>query len=764
MVTSIETTAAIFAKHPVHRVYTRERWADEWEEVPYLYCLSCHKAASPDISSATFEWIFGRGLQPDKLEWDTYEPQDILGHYVKVEIDQPDDSEGASVDPITWVGIIEDDLREPDGSLPLENTETTEEEGSIGAGAGEAAVATSSDRIAKGRQTLSAYGMEILLERTKVATSVVDGLDAFDTPTPIGRGIAFNSGGGNRLSAGDPLRGNRCENAESITQNGVGIGVFKFAETIDEETDKWTAADIIRYLLYWCGPKDADGERRITFILDETSQVDGLAYDSPSLESDGRSIKSLLDELITRRYLLGYRLEVETAANPEDPDPVKIKVFTFNEDDITLPDETPIAGNPNTKELNFDGALDVRSAQIARKSQHVVQKVVVRGARRVACFSMTYGEATLAKKWSDDDLTAYNAAASAAGSYPDWDEGIAREQLNATVRASDRLRRVFSYFGLPDNWDGMAGTGSDPVCPKLGADGELLDPPENEPQWIAGLRFARELPLLTDHDYEESITPDSTAPEGSTPENRRPFAMYKITNPDTVDDLWVYLDRGSELTHLPDVDDRHPSGALRMADDALEVIATVHPQHIFGDGEFTPLNDASEVDALYSWHNLDFTVAMECDARVQVQYPEETPEPEEGETAPDVERTMFIDRGPEFRLDYVVPTTIIDLDNAGQRVRSVGGFVRDDREKMKNLARLAFEWYSVERQAFNLTYRQVSPLFELGDLITQIGTGSTLAEVRTVVTSIRWDLVGGTTAITTDFAELDVQTPVAAAR
>ena len=106
-------------------------------------------------------------------------------------------------------------------------------------------------------------------------------------------------------------------------------------------------------------------------------------------------------------------------------------------------------------------------------------------------------------------------------------------------------------------------------------------------------------------------------------------------------------------------------------------------------------------------------------------------------------------------MDYVCPGTVVGVKD-GILQTSNGGFVRDDRAYMKDLAYLAYQWYGVVRRAFSLTYHQLSTLFVPGMLITQIGSGATLESVRSVITKVGYDFRQGTTSIHTQYAELDV--------
>jgi len=189
------------------------------------------------------------------------------------------------------------------------------------------------------------------------------------------------------------------------------------------------------------------------------------------------------------------------------------------------------------------------------------------------------------------------------------------------------------------------------------------------------------------------------------------------------------------------------------------------PQHaIAGTGSFTPV-DFSDSKAVIDWRTaLAFTVYCLGDHYLEERWPQEPPDvpPEPEEEDPDVVtgngdylRTLEIDFGDAAKLDYVAPGTIVAVKD-GILQRSTGGYVRDDRSRLNYLAQVAWSWYSQERQAITLRYKTITDVFALGMLVVSIGSGATLEAVNSPITSIEWDLVAGTTTITTGYGELDL--------
>ena len=81
--------------------------------------------------------------------------------------------------------------------------------------------------------------------------------------------------------------------------------------------------------------------------------------------------------------------------------------------------------------------------------------------------------------------------------------------------------------------------------------------------------------------------------------------------------------------------------------------------------------------------------------------------------------------------------------------------MRDDRERLKNIARLAWEYYSQPQQSLNLSFRAVSDVLSVGQLITSIVENDESEDVNSVVTSLDVNLESQSTVIRSAFAELD---------
>jgi hypothetical protein len=703
--------------HQPHRVFLKAKWADEWEyqSDDGLYCDWCKHACSPDVNEAQLSRTFGPNiLRAGAIVPVHANPLDIEGQYVKVEIAL--DAAGFFTQVATWIGVVIKTVENRWGRVGLN--------GEIG------------------RQIFECRGLEYLLQRSIVDSSFIEVPEASqeeEDTREIGRGIGFNLGGGQP----DQSRriGNRSDEIVDAT--------YVFADSLgdepytDEDAKLWTGEQIAEYLINKHRPKDRIDTEVLPFLLDHTTS-DALASFKPTLHTHGKSVKDLLDELIDRRRLVTWWLELEHD-DELDSDFLYVKVATFNKDNLVLPSSAILSANPNQANWYQDDEGLIVSFETVKDDSSHFHQVIARGEPLGVCFTITEEEDNLAKDWSDDLQTAYRTAATLAPDYGALDEW-ARMNANQSYRNTDKFLKVYRYFIVPPIWDGQASNREVFKDPEA-------DPEDGLPVWLPGLRFKNMLPLLTEVDYAdvEAITSESL--EGSKPEYRRPFAVvYDIDA-----DRYYHLDKMSYGESWDDdlkTNGRSWSAHLRMQDDAFGVIIDVSgaPQHVIAGTDFTPIDEADTDDQLEAldWRKISCTVFCEFDGFAEAKHPVTITDDD------DVIKKVYI-HVPNARLDYLAPETIIGIDNEGalQRCTS-GGYVRDDREKLEDIARSSYEWYSIPRRSVNATIRSLISNIELGDMVLNVGSVNTQVVSNSVVTMIRYDLIANTTTIQTQFAQLDL--------
>ena len=325
--------------------------------------------------------------------------------------------------------------------------------------------------------------------------------------------------------------------------------------------------------------------------------------------------------------------------------------------------------------------------------------------------------------------------------------------MNSTEKtpgAAIALRRVWRYFRVKNDWNGK-NKESKCVMPELDDVGTSIK------FWQPGLRFYDKLPLRIDRDYSGTKIEDgevgNDTEDGAAAEYMLPFGVIKHGT--ETEGRWKYIhalnDKGDE--------EYDPVGMtyavqMQMQDECLGIILEVSggtPQHVIAAEDFDGPDGAETDNPLpeaISWQDMQFTLFLLADEYAQQQWPIEA------SSDSDLYQTLVIDV-PEARIDYVAEGTVVGIDPAGALITTQGGYVRDDREMLLDIARIAYEWYSVQRQAMDITLHTLIPAVRRGQLVATIGHLSNIEILNTIVTSITWNTRQGTHTVQTQFAELD---------
>lgn len=697
----------IFIDHQPHQVFTRSSWSGDWTVRHYLYANSVRWAAKPTMDEAELEYRYGDIMRPNTAFFAKGNPLSIDGHYVKIVIEQ-----GEGRDDLTWYGVLverSDELRGSDGTSP------------------------------SGRTHYTAYGLEYLLSKSPITRSFYRRED--DGESFVDRAIGFNTAvrdaydGDSRASAGTTRQGNMSE--------APGFNVAPVFRKAGEDGTTWSAANIIEYLLSYHAPVNADGNEAIRFVLDYDSAIDHLTWGTPVVEVRRHAVLDILNELCDRRRLTSWRLVVES------DDTVSVVIFTFNASAISLPDGSTIPANDSTVTWNFDSQVEIASAVLMQDRSAKFDYVLVRGERRTSTFTVSTYTSKIEKDWETADETAYITGAGVGA------DRNAKQERNRLYRLTDRFKRVYSYFKIPKSWTGTDYAGT-VVCPTLDASGNVTA--ISEKFWYPGLRLTARLPLQHDIDYSGTNIADDnlvdTAPAGSLPEYRAPLILIKTEG-----------SRYRQIEHLSAESNDDSAGkfygwsaGVRMQDEALGFVLDVRgdaPQHIIAGPAFTgadadDLADFSSSESLNYADDISATVCIEFDSYCQGVWPTGSPL-----ESTDTLRSLLIEV-PNARLDYVVPGTVVAVNASGTlTTNSSGGFITDDRERVENIARMAYEWYSATRYALHVSVNDLVCDFSIGQLITTIEHGTLTRTINSVITDISLDLVQGTSSVKTQFGQLD---------
>jgi hypothetical protein len=749
--TKIATTKEQIRDAVRSRVYRSDTLGTDWQEVEYLHCDNLALRACPGVDECHLTYVYGEIAREDGTPFELYEPLTLIGSYVKVVL------EGATLDgeDVTWYGVVEIDDSTPNGSGANGDTPS-------------------------GIQRFTAFGLARLLERAMVMTCEVDATQNATLPqqrVTLEHGADYNQY--HRRTA--TRQGNRTTDPQLGNPN-----LFYWLSRTITSDSLWTADDLVRTLLQLTPPIDGAGERVCEWVLDGEPGDNRLAWYEPVISTDGRTLKTILDELIPVRRGLGYTIRYEETAGPRGR--ATIVPFSFAADDILLSDAKTLPGNADPVELDFENALDVQ-ARIVESVTNSYDEVVAVGNFATSTCTLSFGQSDALRgapfqfrpDWTDAQETSYREGATSASGYTGAYRVIQYE-MNARWRQRDELRPVFRRYAIYPYWDGLVWdytAGNDvatkywfnppwPDDPQTGKSVRDTDPlaeplqpysaTQTPPQYSASrLIIEPFLPFVdacnyTDNRIATGVWTDDL-PEETDWQYLSPF-LYAVTDrSDSGSPKHDALDRLAEHSSN-ERQRRRWSAVLRPLPDraAVEINVQGAPQHFLARSRagamaaIEPFNDPQKEQGL-DWVDMRATVCIRLPWRVQHRIRiRETP------VAGRTWRVQYI--GVDARLDYVVPDTVVRLA-AGLVEKSTGGFVRDDRGRLAEIAQAAARWYQTERQTLFFAIRGVVETVQVGQLITSVGGRYTLEGINTPVTGIRYDLLRQTTELETSMAELD---------
>lgn len=694
------------AAEPVTTCYTKTAWADAWTEQPLLQAVSITDQVAPGHSSAMLRYKYGKailpaiGSRPADSTLTTVARGGLISKYVKIVVS------GLG----TWWGVIID--------------LTDSRAGALGG------------TVPSGVEQYTAFGLTWFLDQIPILQTHCR---AASSTIVIARCIPFNGG------TDGQRRSNRVAWKNYDSTNKVFTDRTRTAAPA-----AWKASNAIEYVIDKFAPRNAADAILIPFAL-HASALTFLDYEIGMVDYEAMTPWQLINKLIDRKRGLGCHAIVES-------DTIKLVVWSQNAASITLPSGSSIPANPNTMTYDFDSAVNVKNVTVSSTAVAKYDQVIVRGERAGSVFSVR-PETNMEKDWTTADQTKYDQGASLKTGYSLLSDAD-KQAANNDARASDPLARVYSWWKPKFAWDGRSATdpatGAAPYAfPKIDSDGL---PATGTPAVFqrAGLRVETFLPLRQGVDYSSGpIAADTDSSDDAETDFIPPILFLKsdAIRASTSDAGWIHAERLNQSVSANS--SKRPydySIDLAVREDAPGLIfRTVgQPQHYLAKELFVPAFSGENLttDAFDSTKWLA-TIYILQDQWCRAQWPLAASLP-----ALDLIRPLSL-YVAGAHLDYIVPGTIVAVDAGELKKTALGGYVRDDRNKLKDIARLAFAWHGQTRRILQLSFKGITSGFSLGHLITSIGTGGLSETVNTCITSITYDLVSGTTQLSTSFGELD---------
>lgn len=662
------------------KVYVKQSWDwdfSTWTEIPDASFIKCQKSLGSSIPSASFRtrrgdmWIKG-----DTTSGFTSQGTDAtahLGYWVLIEAD----FDGDDTNNFQWVGVITDVQASYRGESVVD-------------------------------YDVNCLGPEYLLTKVQVTEAKVD---RTGTRFTIARPVAFNRWV-STAKGRDILKGNF--NGE------LSKGDYAFEADPDNE-NIWTANDVIDYLLENHAPTSTP-----VWDLDNTEvgMFDSLNFPQPSIETEGRTLFELINQVITRRRGLVWSVVLEF-------DKFRIRPRTVTPSNVVLTSGDTIAANPVTHNIDYHAEQEVINFRVTNSVKRRYQRVRVRGARKgiIGTFRVN---TELEKTWLAGDETTYASGASGKAGYGALLVGE-KAAANDSERLTEKLETVYTTYEVKPTWDGEL-------------DGETaVDPSVN---WIERMRFENYLPLLRGYDYSA----DPAAPTG-TPENE--FIRPLIIIEDNAAGDFLYVDRLSSLSFFEGHGDGiNFSCAVRVMNDrmGLKVMPTTVPHVIAGGGDYdVGTAEPSEYEPWLDWKTIQATLYFKVDEYCEAFAPTGPVVPIHDQVA-----ELIIDIGDRARWDVVLNKTVLGVEEGSLIKASQEGAIRDDRELCETLAEAALVMYGNEYNAIQYTLGTLDESIKVGDMIADFADDSTTIDTNTIVSQISWDFENNTTQVVTEQFELDV--------
>lgn len=707
------------------RIFWKRLWADDWSLLEGARLDYGIWAVNPTMPRAQFSRRFGKkvdGGVDDLVYSNVYSPVDLSRAFILIEFPTQaiwEEYLGGNVvtgetlvqgpipsftEPVwRWMGLVDVQSQVLDASSDVNGIP-----------------------IPQGVQTFLCYGLEALLDRHRIDRSIFK--KPGDTENEIleaNVGITFNDGG----------RGNRSKKKVTKTRGAYVVEHYVFEyhpNEFDANDNEWSTRDIVEYLInsevgY---PQSVRGseedeeefeDNRFRVFL-ASSALDALPkWDAPEIETHLVSAWDLLNSLISRRRLNFYYLNPPTAFDKR----IIMHIGTMTDQTITLP------GNPdveeeatipqNTDDIGFT-TTGHWSADVVVQSDttHSVDQVICYGARRTNTRTLDFGNSTadqFKRGWTPAEQVVYERGGSDHANYPPASEIAARQAWSAYARSRENVAHVFKRFQLnhllqwPGNMDG-----------------------EDYWQYFGNVRLLPSIPLkeATDYsNYQPGGNVVDLKKERVYLERRPPMVIIEIPGkPGKFADL-AKLGRGGHIEVIVEDDVRDWAAVIRTPKDghSITVDCTRAPQHTIAYGDFKLLPEDELVHGHWEWQKMQATVCFSDDRFCEARWPEQDEkEKEDGALRGlDFVRVLRIPCGANYRLDYVAGETIIDLDPDGDPIRvSADATLRDDRDKLKNIARSAYGWYSQTRRAIRmrLPWHDFMGQVRLGQFVTSLEAGS----------------------------------------
>lgn len=567
-----------------------------------------------------------------------------------------------------------------------------------------------------GDQQLTAFEMTYLLDRIIIDKAYVRyPSDGLAEPIAVDSTPTFNRA--DRVGA--QLLGNRS----AQTYNG---SYYFDLDTTNDISDLWEGETVLTYLL----SNISLGE--FANNIYRSGEVSYLSTIYRHWNLGGRSMLAAINEIISRDLGFCWCLDFDSSdrfylkVRGTSPAEIQVGVATIPQNYEQVPLLVPSIHPDN----HILGEVTIRSTSARSYSE-----IEVRGApvQVTATYQLGPGK-DLYPAWNSAAETAYR------------DPGGADIEENDQIRSTDRFDGVWTTFTLPKNWLGnarnMNSTDSQDILPTVNpVDGSITLGAFAGNFWIGEKEFERENPFYVGVDYYAGAGGIPGWTSESALEYQPMVAFYRDqTDGDAhaKTDRYIHLDRIKES--LPDVTQ---SVGVRPLDKQPGVDFSVTPRHLLALSYWDGAN--SDTRPEFKYGDIYVTASMKFDERIKIR---------RSTGLPGTRLTIDI---PEAEVWVIAPGTMVDVNNDGYPVLYTGGsLIRDDRSMMEGVLAGALAWHGTIRRAASIPIYRVDDFVNMLAMVTEVTDNFYFTlPINGVVTSIKTDIVRGTTLIETNWMQDD---------
>ena len=261
------------------RIYTSSTLEGDWTRLPDADVRSLRFALAPEVGEAVFTRNFGLISGAAAEGFNSRLPYNLLRKYVLIRFERARKAGDALPEIVDWVGVIEDEQAELTGSQ-----------------------LAGSEILPSGQQTWTAFELSRMLERVQLRTQIRED-DLSGSAAEFPDGPSFNLNSDNIWTLGHNRSGTVATTGAYILSNEVDLA------------DEWTADEVLTYLLTHHAPATSDGQISLWTIVGD---VRALQWYRIALQTDGKTLKQALDELLPRKRGIVWRVNLSATFTEAD--------------------------------------------------------------------------------------------------------------------------------------------------------------------------------------------------------------------------------------------------------------------------------------------------------------------------------------------------------------------------------------------------------------------------------------------------------------